>query len=304
MKNPYEILGVDSSASEAEIKKAYRRLAGKYHPDVNKDDNAEDKFKEVTEAYQKLTKKTDTSQTISWHNVTVMRNIYYPPLQTHLEIEFEESVLGCKKSINVSRHIRCSECEGQGGTFTINACLTCQGKGHKAIRNHGNMIVIDTCTVCEGTGKVFDKCSTCTGNGTVITDVSFEVSIPGGISNGQAIRLGGGGHFQSSPLGSGYADAFIVLKVKDLPGMILEDMNVISTLDLTLLEALQGTTKNIRTVHGNSTLLIPKCSKNKDRINKQGFGARHSVRGVGDHIFILDVKYPDNVNDLVDFLKG
>lgn len=312
MKTPYDILGIDKSASEADIKKAYRKLAAKYHPDVNKDSDAEAKFREVTTAYQTLTNPSKPQPQVEqnpqpqhrtvWRHTT-MRSIQFPPLQAKVEIDFAESVLGCKKSIQVSRYIKCDACSGQGGFSTVDSCPACKGLGHKAVRSNGYMTVMDMCILCEGSGKVFEKCKTCSGQGALLTDMGWDVSIPGGIYDDQVIRLGGGGHFQSSPLGTGYSDAFILVKVRPDQDMTLDGINVISTVRISLLEALTGSEQKVRTVRGDTVIQIPKLSKNKDTIVKKGFGV---VRGPasGDHVFILDVSYPDDVSNIVSCLQG
>jgi molecular chaperone DnaJ len=299
MKSPHEILGIKSTATEEQVKKAYRKLAAKYHPDVNKEPDANAKFKEITAAYDQILKKEENPQ-ISRN--TIRRIIHFMPLQTVVELSFVESVIGCKKTIKVSRHIKCESCDGSGGYFTTYSCATCNGMGTKAVRSNGFMTIMEGCTSCEGTGKVFEKCSTCTGQATSLTDVNFDVSLPGGIQNNQTVRLGGAGHYQSTPMGVGYSDILIYVKVIPDKNMSMEGFNVISKLEVSLLQALEGVECKVNTVYGESTLQIPKLSKNNDKVIKNDCGAKHP-NGMGDHIFVLDVKYPDDVNKLITALK-
>lgn len=303
MKTPHEILGIDKTASEEEIKKAYRALALKHHPDHNKDPNAANTFDQITKAYNELLESKNKKSQKSNKAISFIRVIQYPLLKCEVSLTVADAALGCKKNIQVSRYIKCESCDGQGGFFTIDVCDGCQGAGRHVRQERGMFIIAVNCPLCEGVGQKFEKCTTCSGQGTTLKESSFDVVIPGGVNHSQIIKLRGAGHYASSALGFGYSDIMIVLSVVN-DQFLLEGLDVISTLEITLLEALEGTNKKIHTVHGESNVEIPKLSKNKDRIIKSGFGSKHPVDGTGNHVCILNIKYPDKVDSLIHFLKG
>lgn len=305
-KQAYEILGIDSSASEDEIRKAFRQQAAKHHPDKNKDPGAVDRFKEINNAYKFLTTPKDPGSDFvsrSWNSgISVVRHIQHPTLVIRLELSFQEAVLGCSKSIPMARQFKCEACGGNGFFSTHDNCSGCDGKGRK-VAVQGTVTVVMNCPQCQGIGRQQNDCSECLGVGTKLTEKNFDVSLPGGLLDGQSVRLKGGGHYQSTPFGAGYSDAYISAKVNPEPNMRLVGPNVISTLELPLLEAVKGTTKTVTTVHGECELEIPRCSRNKDEVIKKGKGAVMQMSTTGDHIFVLDVKYPDDIEKLTKALE-
>lgn len=297
MSKYHEILNVDSSASKDELKKAYRKAAAKYHPD-NKETGDAEKFKEIQKAYDILTKKKEINNNQYKRNLLIK----FPPLQIKVNLTFKESVLGCKKELSFSRYTRCDSCNASGGYFTEEECKICKGKGGE-VKTFGNMQVIQQCQACAGSGSHVENCSICSGNGCIISETSGNVDIPGGMTNDKVIRLPGAGHYESSPFGEGYTEVFINLDIEKEENMILEGSDVISTLDITLLEALEGTDKEVNTIYGKNNLKILPRMKNKDKVSIPKFGAKNN-NITGDHIFILNVNYPENLNDLISALKG
>ena len=124
-------------------------------------------------------------------------------------------------------------------------------------------------------------------------------SLEGGLKSGQTIRLRGAGHFQ---VNSGYDNLFLNIEVESKTNMTIAGINVISKLEISLLEALEGTEKEVDTIKGKNKLVVPKLSKNEDKVSFSGYGVIKSEM-IGDHIFTLNVKYPENVEDLINCLK-
>ena len=150
------------------------------------------------------------------------------------------------------------------------------------------------CPSCEGTGKGEVSCSC--DKGRIDTYTNFDVKVPGGVSSESVIRLRGGGHYD----GHGYHDTLVRIHVEEDVDMKLLDNNVISTVRLSLLEALQGTSKQVKTVLGDEELMIPAKTKN----NAQIILPKRGVEKTGDHIFMIEVDYPeDKVDQIINLLK-
>jgi len=305
----YNILGLDSSATEEDVNKAFRKLAAQYHPDRNKDENAEAEFKKINEAAQILKKPEEEfnpffnvpswANSVNFHVNRRRRNS--PPPTVYVNFSFEESVLGCKKEIEFTRDARCNACQGRGDILTNDKCPACNGKGNTSQHqntNSGHFKFIMTCPQCSGSGKKADPCSTCSGTGATPETVKHKINIPGGIHNQETIRLPQAGHYNSGFV----SDAFIIANVEPDKDMSLSPngRDVLSNIELSLLEALKGTKKKVRTVKGELTLNIRPGTKNENIIKASGYGSR----GLGDHLFTIKVNYPEDIDKLVDFLEN
>ncbi len=304
LKEAYATLELSQGATPEEAKKKYRELTKKYHPDVNKEPGAEDKFKKINEAYQCVQNgKGNDREEMPQHNpwgggFTRQQVIQLENIEVGVTVSFKESVLGCKKELKYQRHGKCPDCSGQGEIKLNNGCKKCGGKG-QVITRQGNMVMVTTCSECYGRTNT-EECKTCHGNGTVHTDVSVHVSVPAGVTNGSVLRLQGMGNYAGSFMGMAdqHTDAYCHVNVIPEPGLSIEGLNVISRLTISLLDALQGCERTVKTINGDKKIKIEPHSRNRDEVVIPHCG----VGGNGAQKVILNVEYPKNTDKLIGVL--
>lgn len=302
----YDVLELSPNASLDDLKKQYKFLAKKWHPDLNQDPKAEEKFKKISEAYQYLT--SGQKDQPDFANINVPFDPFAPfgrravvpteHIKAQVTISFKESVLGCQKNLKINRKIKCQDCQGEGSVSLNNGCAKCGGKG-RIFSRHGSMMINQTCTVCWGKNNQA-PCQTCHQQGLVDAESAINVAIPAGVQNGNVLRLGGMGHFMGNfgPLDQ-YTDVHLHINVIPEPGLTLDGTSVISELNLSLLEALQGCQKSVKTILGNQDISIPPLSKNKDFVSIPHLG----VAPQGDQKVILHVSYPKDPTKLIEALS-
>jgi len=310
LKEAYSILEISETATPEEAKKKYRELTKKYHPDVNKEAGAEDKFKKINEAYQVVSsgKSTDREDQVprwggqrSWDPFSgfQQRDVIVPEnIDVHTTISFKEAVLGCKKDIKFNRKTKCKDCNGNGEIVENNGCDKCGGRG-QVVTRQGNMMMVQTCDKCYGRTKS-KQCSACKGSSVQEAEVSIAVSIPGGVQTGNILRLAGIGNFAGHFLGSieQHTDVHLYLTVTPEAGLRIDGNQVVSTLEISLLEALRGCKKSVKTVLGDKEVNIKPLSKNRDEVTIPRVG----INGTGNQKVILDIMYPKDVTKLIDTL--
>src|SRR5690625_4264190 len=246
----YEVLGVERGATEQEIKRAYRRVAMRYHPDRNAgDETAEEKFKEAAEAYEVL---SDVDKRAAYDRFghaavdgsgggfggggfgggsfsdivgDVIGDIIGggrgpargSDLRYNLEIELEEAVRGTTATIRVPSAVACEGCEGSGarkGSSPVN-CTTCGGLGQVRMQQ-GFFAVQQTCPNCRGRGKIItDPCEDCRGLGVTEKTRTLSVKVPPGVDTGDRIRLSGEG--EAGPNGGPAGDLYVQIAVREHP---------------------------------------------------------------------------------------
>jgi molecular chaperone DnaJ len=285
----YELLGVARDASEAEIKKAFRRLARELHPDVSEAPDAEERFREVVEAYEVLS-KSETRELYDRYGHAGLRGGGYQPghfdfgslsdlfsaffgddllggrasrsrgadLAASVEIDLVDAATGATREVPFQVAVTCTHCNGDGaepGT-EITTCATCGGAGRlqQVSRSvFGEFVRTQACPTCGGTGrKIETPCGVCEGNGRVLEERRLEVTIPPGIHDGQRIRLSGEGH--AGLLGARAGDVYVQVHVRPDPRFVREGNDVFSTIDLTMTQASLGASVTLPTLDGDIEL--------------------------------------------------
>lgn len=331
----YETLGVGRNASEDEIRAAFRRLARQYHPDVNKDGDAEEKFKEINEAYGVLSDaekrsrydrfgKEGLGNMGGFHDYTVdfgdifeelfgqfgfstgRRSSRRSPrrgrdLQMQVTLTFEEAVFGVEKEIEFQREESCSRCNGSGaepGTSPTR-CPTCNGQGEvRQVRQSflGQIVQTAICPTCEGRGEtIASPCTTCHGSGLERKTVKKKVQIPAGVDGGTQIRLAGEGG--PGVYGGPHGSLFLILDVRPHKFFKRRDNDILLNLDINVAQAALGAEIQVPTLDGDETLKIPQGTQPGKVFHIKNKGVPHLRRsGRGDQLVIVNVAVPTRLS--------
>lgn len=329
----YEVLGVARNATEAELKKAYRRLAMKHHPDRNPDDAAaEENFKEVKEAFEVLGDArrraaydqfghagVDPSAAAAGRGAgfegfgdifdSVFGDIFGAAgrggarqfrgadLRYDLELSLEEAVFGVEKRLNIPSHKGCEDCGGSGakrGTSPT-TCATCGGAGQVRL-SQGFFSVQQTCPRCRGTGSMIrEPCTVCGGRGRVRETKTVAVKIPAGVDTGDRIRLSGEG--EPGERGGPPGDLYVAVQVREHPIFSREENDLHCEVPIGFVTAALGGELEVPTLDGKVALKIPAETQTGKVFRLRGKGVR-SVRGsqVGDLLCHVHIETPVNLN--------
>ena len=332
----YEVLGVSRQDSEEEIRRAFRKKAMEYHPDRNKEPNAEEKFKEINEAYQVLSDSTKRAQYDRFGHAGVNGGSYDRPfdgfdvfggfgdifdsffgdaggrrsrapqrgsdLQQRVTLAFEDAAFGIEREIDVSRVEICHECSGAGnqpGT-AINTCGTCGGNGQVRRTQRsvfGQFAQVTTCPTCQGKGTTIESpCGNCRGAGMERRNRKTVVNIPAGIQDGMQVRLTGEGNVGAN--GGPPGNLYILVDVRPHKIFERDQFDLLYTLPINVAEAALGVEKDIPTLEGDSaTIKIPQGTQHGDIIWVRGRGISHINNGrKGDIRVFVDVQVPSKLN--------
>ncbi|AEI42680.1 molecular chaperone DnaJ [Paenibacillus mucilaginosus] len=331
----YEVLGVSKDASQEEIKKAYRKLARQYHPDVNKAADAESKFKEAKEAYDVLSDDQRKAQYDRFGHVDPnqgmggggaqdfggfgdlfdmffggagggRRNPNAPQrgndLQYTMTIEFKEAIFGKKMDIQIPRTENCETCHGSGakpGTKP-ETCGVCHGSGQQEVVQNtafGRIVNRRVCSACQGQGQIVkDKCSTCHGAGKVKKQRKINLNIPAGVDDGAQLRVSGEG--ESGTRGGPPGDLYVVLRVKPHDFFEREGDDIYCEVPLTFVQAALGDEIEIPTLTEKVKLKIPAGTQTDTYFRLKGKGVpRLRGYGQGDQHVKVVVVTPTSLNE-------
>jgi molecular chaperone DnaJ len=330
----YEVLGVERGASLDDIKKAYRKLALKHHPDKNPGNaQAEEKFKEAAEAYGVLSDEEKRARYDRYGHSGVAGMGGFDPnqfadfgdilgdlfgfgdffgagrqrtnrpargndLRYDLELSFEDAVFGKEVTLNVPRVITCTTCGGSGakpGTQPA-TCSGCGGRGQ--IRySQGFFAVARTCPQCGGAGKVIkDPCVKCSGAGRVREEKKIAVKVPAGVDDGSRLRVAGEG--ESGWNGGPAGDLYVFITVREHPKFTRRDYDIHSEQSISFTQAALGGEVKIETIEGLETLKVPAGTQPNQVFRLRGKGVQFlDNSGRGDHYVHIAVRVPTSLSE-------
>lgn len=330
----YEVLGVGRDASEREIKKAYKRLAMKFHPDRNPGDKAaEASFKEVKEAYEILTDSDKKAAYDQFGHAGVDPNrggggfggnadfgdvfgdvfgdifgggrrggqrqaARGSDLRYNLELSLEEAVRGLTKELRIPTLAACDACDGSGAKkgSSPTTCGTCHGQGQVQMRQ-GFFAVQQACPTCHGRGKIIkDPCNKCHGEGRVEKSKTLSVKIPAGVDTGDRIRLSGEG--EAGEFGAPAGDLYVQVTVREHAIFVRDGNNLYCEVPISFSTAALGGEIEVPTLDGKVNLKIPSETQTGRMFRLRGKGVK-SVRShaVGDLLCKVVMETPVNLSD-------
>ena len=331
VKDPYATLGVDKKASAEEVKKAYRKLARKYHPDTNPDDKqAEERFKEVQEAYSILSDPEKRKAYDSGGGVfgggfdpnafrggnfggfgDIISDLFGNArggggatrpergrdLETEVHVSFDQAMEGAQVPVSVPLSAPCPTCRGTGakpGT-TPSICSRCQGRGVEA-ESQGLFSISQPCRQCGGTGtEIKEPCPTCHGSGRTRQVKRYRVNIPGGVRDGGRVRLAGKG--EAGPRNGPPGDLYVITRVGESPIFSRKGDHLEVEVPITIPEAIRGATIEVPTLTATKRIRVPPGTKHGTVQRLRGEGPpKLGGRGRGDVHYKLLIDVPSSLS--------
>jgi molecular chaperone DnaJ len=331
----YELLGVARTASEAEIKKAFRSLARELHPDVSTEPDAEERFKVVVEAYEVLsnTERRDlydrfghaglrsggfTPTSFDFGTLGDLFSAFFgddlfggsrgpraargADVAAQIEIDLVEAATGVHREIPFQVAAVCAACGGDGaepGTSPV-TCPDCGGSGRlQEVSNTvlGQFVRTQTCPRCVGIGRIVETpCGVCEGAGRIPEERTLDVEVPPGIHDGQRIRLSGEGH--AGALGGRAGDLYVLVRIRPDARFVREGNDIIGTVDLTMTQAALGATVTVPALDGDAELVFePGTQPGEIRVLRSRGMPVLQGRGRGDHRILVSVLVPERLSE-------
>jgi molecular chaperone DnaJ len=332
----YEVLGLSRTADDRQIKQAFRTLARELHPDVSDDPEAEERFREVAEAYEVLS-KSETRELYDRYGHDGLRSggfspggfdfgnlsdlfsaffgdeLFGPPaggrrrsrgadIVAEIEIDLAEAARGLTREVPLQIAATCVTCRGSGAApgSEPETCPQCAGAGRiqqLSSTVFGQFVRAHVCPRCHGGGKIVSElCGDCGGEGRVAAIRKLDVTIPAGIHDGQRIRLSGEGH--AGAPGGAAGDAYVVVRVRTDARFVRDGDDIVSRLDLTMTQAALGTRASVETIEGEIELDVPAGTQPGEVRVLKGKGMPRLQRsGRGDHRILVDVMVPRRLTD-------
>lgn len=321
----YEVLEVTRSSDKESIKKSYRKLALKFHPDRNPNDKeAEERFKLINEAYEVLSddKKRAIYDRYGKEGLSggggggfsdifegfgsIFENFFGEGFGSaqgaqqldsiqEIHLSFKEAIFGCKKTVQSTYNVPCEKCNGTGAKDgKLQTCSLCQGRG-KTYSKQGFMTFAQTCRACNGVGKQkLENCQECKGRGFDKKQESFEVNIPEGIDSGNKLRLSGRGNADSR---GSRGDLFLSISVEDDENFIRDGENVYIEVPVFFTSVLLGESIKIPALRGELELNIPTNARDGQQFvfDNEGVKFLNSSR-YGKFVAQIKITYPKKLN--------
>jgi molecular chaperone DnaJ len=329
-KDYYNLLGVSKSSSKEEIKKAYKKLAKKYHPDINKESGAAENFKEVNEAFSVLGDDNKRSNydrfgsaeafqqggfgNFNFEDAFDIFNSFFggnpfstrgnyqkrgADLEYTLDITFEEAAFGTEKKVEVTKNDPCSACRGTGAEKgELEKCPTCNGSGmeKKVFRTpFGMMSQSTTCTGCNGQGRTAKKeCGECHGAGIEKKKKILSVKIPAGIDNGSTLKLSNEG--EAGLRGAPQGDLYMEIHIKPHNLFERHGNDIYLEYPISYSQAALGTEVKVPTLHGDIKMKIPPGTQSHTvfRLNGKGIAYLDGYGNGDQHVRVI-VKTPEKL---------
>ena len=331
-KDYYEILGVDRDADTQTIKRAYRKIALKHHPDRNSDPGSEDKFKEASEAFQVLSDPEKRSTydrfgeaglrggDVGFSNVgdifSHFQDIFGDffgmgggfgrrgptgpmrgaDVRAGIRLSLKEAAFGIERDLPIAHPSPCKPCQGTGAkNGDVVPCQTCKGQGQVA-HARGAFIMSTTCPTCRGAGHSIETpCDECNGSGEVRDERTVRLTIPAGIDAGQTLRLAGQG--QPGARGGPPGHLFVTVDIEPDPHFQRDGYDLLHELHVSFPQAALGAKVDVPTLEEPETLKVPAGTQPGETLIVRGAGIpRLDGRGRGNLVCIVQVDVPKDLS--------